>query len=104
MRNIMILLACLSVAPLTACSRAAEYCDTACQCENCSENEYDECVIRYEASEDTADTYGCTDQFARAHDCVMINNDCIADNFAPELECLDDISDVGNCIDGNSAL
>lgn len=104
MRNIMILLACLSLAPLTACSRAAEFCDLACQCENCSDSEYDECVINWDASEARAETYGCLDQFDRAHECVMTNNDCLADNFTPELECADDILDVEQCVDANSAL
>lgn len=105
MRNILLLLSCLVVAPLSAgCSRSGEYCDTACQCENCSDRDYDECVIKYEAAEDTAGAYGCLDHFDRAHDCVMNNNDCIADNFAPELECLDDIGDVDNCIRSNSAI
>jgi hypothetical protein len=105
MRNFLIMLACLVVAPLaTGCSTAGEYCDAACDCERCSDTEYDECVINYKAAEDTADTYVCSDDFLWAHDCVMINNDCIADNFAPELECVDDIADVDDCIRSNSAI
>lgn len=105
MRKILILLAGLVVAPLsTGCSKSGEYCDLACQCENCSDTDYDECVIKYEAAEDTANTYGCADQFDRAHECVLTNNDCLADNFTPELECIDDIGDVDNCIRGNSAI
>ena len=105
MRNVMLLLACLAVAPFTSgCNRSSEICDTVCQCENCSDTEYDECIIRYDAQEDIAATYGCLDQYDRAYDCVMTNNDCLADNFAPELECLDDIGDVGSCIDSNSSL
>jgi hypothetical protein len=105
MRTILTLLACLAVAPVAAgCSRSGEYCDTLCQCESCSDTEYDECVIQYESTEDTADAYGCTDDFDIAHECVMVNNDCVADNFAPELECLDDIADVNDCINDNSSV
>ncbi len=105
MRNILVLLACLAVAPVVGgCSRAGEYCDAACNCEDCSDTEYDECVIQYEAAEDTAATYGCSDDFLIAHDCVIANNDCVADNFAPELECIDDIADVDDCIRANSAI
>lgn len=107
MRNIMLLLACLVAAPMVAgCAsgRAVDYCDTACQCEDCSDLEYDECIIQYEASEDSASAYGCDVDFDIAHECVMANNDCIADNFAPELECLDDIADVDDCIRDNSSI
>jgi hypothetical protein len=105
MRTILTLLACLMVAPLaTGCSRSGEYCDLACQCESCSDRDYDECTIKYDASSDTADAYGCSDQFDQVHECVINNNDCIADNFAPEASCLDDIADLSKCIDKNSSL
>ena len=106
MRNIMLLLACLAAAPVVVgcAGRAGEYCDMACQCEDCSDIEYDECIIQYEASEDAASAYGCDVDFDIAHECVMTNNDCIADNFAPELECIDDIADVDDCIRANSAI
>jgi hypothetical protein len=103
MKNILLLLASLALA--TGCAgRAGDYCDAACQCEGCSDVEYDECVIQYEATEETAATYGCSVDFDIAHECVMTNNDCIADNFAPELECADDIIDVDECIRDNSAV
>lgn len=105
MRIVLTMLACLVLAPAaTGCSRAGEYCDLACECEGCSDRDYDECLIEYEATEDTAATYGCSDDFYIAHDCVMVNNDCLADNFTPELECVDDIADVDECIRDNSAI
>lgn len=105
MRTMLTLLACLMLAPMaTGCSRSGEYCDTVCQCESCSDRDYDECIINYEAAEETASVYGCIDDFDIAHVCVMNNNDCLANNFAPEADCLDDILDVTQCIDANSAL
>jgi hypothetical protein len=105
MRNILLLLACLAVAPVVSgCHRSGEICDLVCDCENCSNTEYDECIIKYDANEDIASTYGCIDQYDRAQDCVVNNHDCVADNFGPQLECLDDIADIGKCIDSNSSL
>jgi hypothetical protein len=106
MRTILTLLACLALAPLaSACGGyAAEYCDAACDCEKCSDNEYEECIIEYESAEDTAATYGCDVDFGYAHDCVILNNDCVADRFGPELECLDDFAEVDECIRDNSAI
>jgi len=106
MRTILTLLACLIVAPMTAgCHRSGEICDIICECENCSDRDYDECTIKYDAAEDIASTYGCLDQYDRAYDCVANkSNNCIADNFGPDIDCLDDITDVNKCIDSNSAL
>jgi hypothetical protein len=106
MRTILTFLACLALAPLaTGCGGAAgEYCELACECERCSDNEYDECIIQYEAAQDTADVYGCDVDYENAHICVLENNDCVNDRFVPELKCLDDLGDVNDCINDNSAV
>jgi len=106
MRTIFTLLACLALAPLASgChGTASDYCDLACDCEGCSDNQYDECIIKYESGMDTADAYGCSDDWDRAHSCVLTNHDCIADKFTPELSCLDELADVSACIKDNSAI
>jgi hypothetical protein len=106
MRTILILLACLLLAPVTAgCHRSADICDLICQCEDCTDREYDECIIDYDATEDISATYGCLDDYDRAYDCVMTkSNNCLNDNFAPDLDCADDINDVSECINDGSAL
>jgi len=109
MRTISTFLACLTLMTLAAgCSLSGEYCDARDQCERLSEREYDQCVIDYDALEDTADTYGCGDLFAIAHDCTMVNNSCLRvgniDIFSPEPECSDEIGDWLDCIKGQSSL
>jgi len=89
----------------TGCHRSGEICDIICQCESCSDRDYDECIISYDALEDVAATYGCLDDYDRAYDCVMDQgNNCIADNFIPDADCGNEIADIGECIDDNSAL
>lgn len=105
MRTILTLLACLMLAPLTSgCSVAGEYCDVKCQCEDCSDREYDECLIDYEATEDVADAYGCLEDFDRLHVCVIENNDCTLDNFIADVRCSDEGIDLADCINDSSSL
>jgi hypothetical protein len=109
MRNILTLLACLAFAGVTpGCSGSGEYCDIRCDCEHCSDIEYDECTIIYEGEEDKADAYGCGGEFAAGHDCVVVNNNCTSignlDVFSPETECGDELTDLDDCIRDNSRL
>lgn len=106
MRTIWTLLACLALAPVaTGCAgRSGEYCDLACDCTECSEREYDECLATYDGAIDQADIYGCDIEFDDAHVCVMENHSCNLDVFLPELECADEFKDLDECIDRGSAL
>ncbi len=109
MRTIITFLACFAFASVSAgCSRSGELCDAKCNCEGCSDREYDECLIDQDYQEDLADNYGCGDYFALAHDCTMVNNNCIQianiDIFGPEAECSNEIVDWFECIDDNSAI
>jgi hypothetical protein len=106
MRTILTPLACLALAPIaTGCAgRAAEYCDLACDCSECSEREYDECLAVYDGSEEQASIYDCDFEFDDAHVCVVENNSCTLDVFLPEVECADEFQDLDQCIDSGSAL
>lgn len=106
MRTILTLLACLVVAPMTAgCHRSGEICDIICDCEKCSDRGYDECIIRFDATEDIATAHGCSDQFNRAYDCVSAHStNCKAGDFAPDATCKEDIDGIDQCIASNSAL
>lgn len=109
MRTILTFLACLTFVPLaTGCGLSGEYCDARNECERLSEREYDQCIIDQDALEDTADAYGCGDLYAIAHDCTMVNNNCVSvgnvEIFGPEAECADEIGDWIDCIKGQSSL
>jgi len=78
MRRIWTLLACLALGSASAAcaSPATEYCNAKCDCTGCSDNQYDECTIRYEAEADIADAYGCNVQFEDRHLCVVERYEC----------------------------
>src|SRR5262245_29240183 len=109
MRNILTLVASIAFASLaTGCSSSGELCDAKCECEGCSEREYDECIILQDAREEEATIYGCADLFDLLHECTMLNNNCNGigniDVFSYETECVDDDLELQECISDNSAI
>jgi hypothetical protein len=109
MRNILTLVASLAFASaVTACGSSGEFCDAKCDCEGCSEREYDECVILEDAREEEASIYGCSDLYGLLHECRMLNNNCNGigsiDIFTYESECVDDDAELAECIRDNSAI
>jgi len=109
MRKILTLVASLAVAPVvTACGTSTEFCDAKCECEGCSEREYDECIIFRDAQQEEASIYGCADLFDLLHECTMLNNNCngvgSVDIFTYETECVDDDLELQECISDNSAI
>lgn len=108
MRTMRALLACLALATSTAAcaGQAGEYCDAKCDCEHCSDANYDECVIEYNADADVADTYDCGNKFDDRHECIMAKYDCVnaADIFdAAAIACADDYADLAKCESDTSA-
>ncbi len=107
MRTIFTILACLALAPVVSgChGTASEYCDRKCDCEGCSDNKYDECIINYEAGMDAADAYGCSDRFDDLHACQVDNDDCTAGAFLLDVfACGDEATSLTKCESQNSAL
>jgi hypothetical protein len=107
MRRILTFLAGLALASGSAAcgAQVAEFCDAYCDCENCSGDEYDECVIEYEAEQDIASAYGCSDKFDDRHFCVIDRYSCNGDDFdGAVISCLDDYADYEDCRRDNSSL
>jgi hypothetical protein len=72
---------------IVGCGNDAEsLCEDICDCEGCSESEFDECVDTVDDLERTADNEGCSDQYDEALSCV-----------AEEVECRDDDVDIDGC-------
>jgi len=74
-------------------SSASSYCNRACDCVGCSENEHDECIDDYEDAQKAADDEGCGDQFSAA-------SSCLDDEFT----CNDGDIDADGCNSENEAL
>lgn len=83
---------------------ASDYCDQVCDCEGCSDKDYDKCVADFEYMEDVAEAYDCSDDFDSAVDCVIEHNDCVADEFVYGASCADEGADLAECEDDGSDL
>jgi hypothetical protein len=108
MQTLRALFACIALAASTAAchGQASEYCDVKCDCIGCSDANYDECVINYEAQADTADAYDCGDKFDDRHECIMSKYDCVSaiDVFDEgAVACADDYADLAKCVDDGSS-
>lgn len=82
----------------------ADLCDAKCDCERCSDREYDECLIETNADIDVADTYGCSDERGAYEDCVLRKSFCTGRDYKLEKDdCSGQRKVLSDCIDDNSA-
>lgn len=72
---------------LAGCGGAAAYCDSYCDCEGCSDAEYDDCIDDIEDQQKLADDQGCADQADDYLSCVN-----------SEAECRDGRLDADGCV------
>lgn len=100
--------ACLALAPLLAggCGPSAdERCDALCGCVDCSELDYDACLVDTEAAIDTADAYGCDDAYAAWQDCELTKSRCRDDRFFLDgTDCAEERADLEECLANGSSL
>jgi hypothetical protein len=90
---------------LPACAGpAGEYCDLACECQGCSDREYDECVVYAQEQIDLANAYDCGDDIDAVIECSLDRNHCDNDVFYADDSCQNDVEDLGHCIADNSSL
>jgi hypothetical protein len=93
----------------TGCAgRATEICDLQCECEHCSDAEYERCRINVNEGLDVADAYDCTDEADRLYQCAIDSGHCHnvggSDHFVYDDHCAFDLEDLALCEDRNSAL
>ena len=106
-RNILLALAlCLLPSCIT---RATEYCEAQCECEDCSDQEYDICVIRTQENIDTASAYDCSEEVDLLADCYLAFAVCEDRGDQHEFEpdsaaCQEVFVDVTECYDDASSL
>ncbi|TKD08375.1 hypothetical protein [Polyangium fumosum] len=110
MKTQWILLAALALTPLaTGCgSVVTDACDKICDCQDCTEREYDECLVEGDAAQETASIYGCDAEYEELTICVIEEYRCTAGVWAPDptdlLACVSDANDLGQCRDRGSRL
>lgn len=110
MNKIKAILFALALGALTpACGGpAGDFCDAFCDCEGCSDREYDSCIVNTEAAIDKAYEYECVDEWDDLEACVLDSADCDGDDFQYDVDCLDDIGDASVCVfdrsDGRAGL
>lgn len=82
---------------LTMCGPSStSFCDAKCDCQGCSDRDYDNCVFDYEDDEVVADRRGCLDLYYDYVDCVEFDG-CRGTDF--DHFCGNERSRWRNCID-----
>jgi hypothetical protein len=62
---------------LVGCGTSPEdVCDSLCDCQGCSDRQYDDCVEAYERAQDQAERYGCGDEYEDYLDCLDDTLEC----------------------------
>ena len=85
----------LAAMPLGCGSSAESVCDAKCECEYCSDRDYDLCVDYYEAWEYDAERWGCEDVYDAWMDCQEDSWYCDRGDF--ESNCGHIRSDLEHC-------
>ena len=89
----------LAASGVTACGGSiGGICDEICDCEGCSDSEYDDCVDEFEDVERNADREGCLDQYDDVIACIDEEIECRSgdidyDGCGPEQK------DLNDCLD-----
>ncbi len=78
---------------MLGCGGASGYCDALCECEGCSDAEYDDCIDDIEDAQKLADDEGCSAQGDDLLSCVNA-----------EAECRDGDLDADGCSTEQKAL
>jgi hypothetical protein len=89
----------LALAALPGCGGVAgEYCDLACDCENCNDEEAEICIANVDYEQEISDIKGCDVEFDEIYACVIEKGDCDNDVFGT-ADCNDEAEDFIQCID-----
>ncbi len=98
--GLLVLLAALGAFSSACTGTAGEICDLQCECTGCNDEEYDECVVNVEASEDRAAAYDCGEEADILEECILADNDC--DEVGGEefftYDCDDEADDLNDCL------
>ncbi|XXY49815.1 hypothetical protein WME91_01505 [Sorangium sp. So ce269] len=81
-----------------ACGRLeGDLCDYKCDCEGCSDREYDECLDRYDYRYEDADRRDCVDRYDELLACE--DDTGICDDYKWEISCKNEREALDRCLD-----
>jgi hypothetical protein len=76
------------------------YCEAKCDCEGCSAQRLDECIVKARAEFDKAAVFHCEDLYERYLDCWIDNPVCVGSRFERPSACEDLRRRADDCYDG----
>ena len=105
-RTCVLLAALFSAVTTTACaSLSSDRCEEACQCRDCGNREYDECILSADYDEDYYGAYGCDVEYEEYALCEIDRGRCVNDNyFLDPADCDGEILRLNDCVKDNSSL
>lgn len=81
----------------SGCDTESSLCDFKCDCESCSDREYDDCLFSYDDQERDADREGCLDLYDDLVACQDDTARCSGRDF--ETDCGREKGSLKDCID-----
>jgi hypothetical protein len=86
---------------LPACgSDLADLCDDGCDCEGCSDREYEECVDDMEDIEREVEDEGCEAEMSEYASCLLDNAECHGNDYDIDYgDCDHEADDFYDCMD-----
>jgi hypothetical protein len=96
---------CGAMLVLSGCAdRAGNWCDMQCQCEGCTDHDYEKCKIDVNEQLDEADAYGCSDQADSTYNCVIDRGHCVNRHLVTDDVCAAEYQDALLCVAANSDI
>ena len=97
-RKFLYLVVSMFVFGLAGCGYGAgDVCDDICDCQGCSDHDYDDCIDRGEDLERDVDREGCEDDYDEYIACLEDTGECRHDDVW-DTHCGDELSDLEHCL------
>jgi hypothetical protein len=78
----------------------SDYCTDAIDCSEGNDSDIDACEVTFEANEDIASIYDCSEEWDEYYTCLEERSECNGDQFGPEGDdCADEYDDLRDCED-----
>ncbi|MFO0552912.1 MAG: hypothetical protein U0271_31280 [Polyangiaceae bacterium] len=97
LRSVMPLAAALWLVAATGCGpSASSLCDQICDCQGCSDSQYDDCIDSYDDAERDAEQADCLPEFDDLAACGIEDGECKNDIYTTD-SCAGELVDLVTC-------